>query len=118
MTSQALLCHLQQAGCLFSVIGSELEIDAPHDILTDKLIAELQAHKPALLGLLRQPKRRYTLADRVVVIRTANAVTECWLCWGDNKVVKLARGAGGLLHCPECNWRFVIEASATREAGQ
>ena len=44
---------------------------------TPKLREVLAEHKPALLELLRQPKARHTLADRVVIIRMADAVMDC-----------------------------------------
>ncbi len=120
MDAQALLETLQTRGFSLTLVNGGIAVK-PAPQLTDEDRAAIREHKAPLLEFLRQPgsalqrlptsqpERRYTLADKVVIIRNAYAVTHCWLCAGLSKQVKLYAVDGGLLHCPGCNWRFVIE---------
>jgi hypothetical protein len=63
MTLPELLAELESAGVRLQAHGDQLDIDAPRGALTPDLLARLQAHKPDLLDLLRNPQPHATAGN-------------------------------------------------------
>lgn len=56
MTPNDLLADLRDRGAVLTVVAGTLRIDAPENILTDAVCAQLRELKPHLLELLREPE--------------------------------------------------------------
>lgn len=52
MIAAALVAELRDLGILVRVVGTRLDLDAPHGTLTDALVARVREAKPALISLL------------------------------------------------------------------
>ncbi|MRV71997.1 amino acid adenylation domain-containing protein [Duganella sp. FT92W] len=71
MTVNELLAKLAEARVTLSLTDGELRVKAPPGTMTPALLAELKAHKPALLNLLdRQDAAGLALADKRAVPAT------------------------------------------------
>ncbi len=57
MNAIALLNEFQRKGIRLEARGDKLRAEAPEDVLTPQLVAELKAHKSELLDLLDRPKK-------------------------------------------------------------
>ena len=57
MTLSELMSVLDYLDVQLSVCGNELEFDAPHGVLNERIMADLREHKPALIARLSSPGR-------------------------------------------------------------
>jgi hypothetical protein len=64
MSTQALLEDLRSRGISFEADGEMLQVDAPADVFSEELRAELTEHKPKLLKLLDWEQRKLQKARR------------------------------------------------------
>lgn len=60
-----LLTRLHVAGFVVQVEGDDLLLDGPEEALADALLAEITAHKPQLLALLREDWSAWADVPRV-----------------------------------------------------
>lgn len=56
MTCEALIAELRARGVHLDPAGDRLRVDAPKEVLTEDLLAELRSHKAEILEALQKPQ--------------------------------------------------------------
>lgn len=110
----ALLADLRRRGVRIEPDGDALDIEGPESVITDALLADVRAHKPALLRLLDPPGLSAVLAAACAPLGLDPAVLRAEL--GAQDLGDFA--AGELTPDALAAWAWAITIRRMRERGE